>query len=109
MLSNFAKSCDYAQRCLDLIGAIRGGSDESILICGHAFLIRGRGHLGTSNLKMAMESIEKALSMAHSYENRALECLACCAMGAFYLEVKDYEKVSYKLLIHFCCMNKLFL
>nr|CAB3265440.1 rapsyn homolog [Phallusia mammillata] len=95
MLSNFSKSCDYAQKCLDLIGSIHGGSNESILICGHAFLIRGKGYLGLSNLKLALESIEKSLSVAHSYDNKALECLACCAMAAFYLEVKDYEKATF--------------
>ncbi|XP_039253909.1 43 kDa receptor-associated protein of the synapse-like [Styela clava] len=95
-LSEFSKSVDYCLKSLTFIAKCRGANSEVTLrITGEIHLCRGSAQLRLGNHRKALEDLERSLSLASSQQNTDLECMSCCALGRFYVNLKDYEKATF--------------
>nr|NP_001071936.1 zinc finger protein [Ciona intestinalis]BAE93343.1 zinc finger protein [Ciona intestinalis] len=95
LMSQYKNSEKYATKCLSVLCSVRKSNLNAIKLSGYAYLYKARSNLGFSNFRNALEDLERSLRVAHDQEDRRLECFACCAMGALYLQLKDYEKGNF--------------
>lgn len=79
---------------MSYIAKCRGANSEMTLrITGEIHLCRGSAYLRLGCFRKALEDLERSLTLATSQHNAVLESMACCALGRFYVSLKDYEKV----------------
>nr|P09108.3 RecName: Full=43 kDa receptor-associated protein of the synapse; Short=RAPsyn; AltName: Full=43 kDa postsynaptic protein; AltName: Full=Acetylcholine receptor-associated 43 kDa protein [Tetronarce californica] len=89
-LCEFSEAVAYCRTCL---GA--EGGPLRLQFNGQVCLSMGNAFLGLSAFQKALECFEKALRYAHGNDDKMLECRVCCSLGAFYVQLKDYEKALF--------------